>query len=138
MTIHNIGDAKFGRDQVSANLNDGVEITRVNGPMPGSVGASYGLGANRAVGSHRQSLAEPKSDLTATNNTEFGGKFCCVSSQHQMLKFKHLNSPNRFIIFPNRQHIRTKSIGKSQRIGIGRTRHRIIQEIQLVFRATKE
>lgn len=94
MTIHNIGDAKFGRDQVSANLNDGVEITRVNGPMPGNV-SSYGLGANRAVGSHRQSLAEPKSDLTATHNTEFGGKFRLVlfsTSNAQVQTFKFSKS----------------------------------------------
>lgn len=72
MTIHNIGEAKFGREHVSASLNDGVEITRVNGPMPGMGG--YGIGSNRAVGSHRQSLPETKSDLTASNTTEFSGK----------------------------------------------------------------
>lgn len=75
MTIHNIGDAKFGRDQTTASLNDGVEITRVNGPMPGGGSGGSGYGANLAVGSHRQPFAETKSDLTATSNTEFGGKF---------------------------------------------------------------
>lgn len=77
MTIHNIGDAKFGRyPATTTGLNDGVEITRVNGPMPGG----YGIGANLDVGSYRQSLAEKKNDLTATNSTEFDGE-----SQHQLV-----------------------------------------------------
>lgn len=85
MTIHNIGDAKFGRDQATAHLNDGVEITRLNGPIASDVvGTGYGLGANRAVGSQRQPVAEAKSD-----STEFGGEFDIHSSTIKLNKFNH-------------------------------------------------
>lgn len=67
VTIHNVGDAKFGRDPVAPHLHDGVEITRINGPMAGS---NYGL----AVGSHRHSYPDAKHDSNPTNTTEFGGK----------------------------------------------------------------
>lgn len=72
MTIHNIGEAKFGRDPATTiGLTDGVEITRVNGQMPGG----YDACTSRAVGSHRQSHVEAKSNLNAAASNEFGGKF---------------------------------------------------------------
>lgn len=90
MTIHNIGDAKFGREQATAHLNDGVEITRLNGPMNSDVvGTGYGLGANRAVGSQRQPVVEAKTDLTATTSTEFGGEFDIHSSTIKLNKFNN-------------------------------------------------
>lgn len=70
MTIHNIGDSKFNREHVPVNLNDNVEITRVNGP---ATNVSYGNIPNLAVGSHRQQST--KSDINTGCGTEFGGKY---------------------------------------------------------------
>lgn len=70
VTIHNIGESNFLRDQSQSLLTNGVEITRVTGP---SQNTTYGINPNLAVGSHRQPANNHELNSTAP---EFGGMYC--------------------------------------------------------------
>lgn len=54
VTIHNVGDGNFHRDQAQSLLTNGVEITRISNNPSGSSSSTYGANPNLAVGSHRQ------------------------------------------------------------------------------------
>lgn len=72
VTIHNVADANFHREQAQSLLTNGVEITRIAAPLKSSGDNAFGgADPNLAVGSHRQ--ATKSHDMTGAT-TEYGGE----------------------------------------------------------------
>lgn len=67
VTIHNISESKFHRDHQQSPLTNGVEITRIAGPVQQQ--PQPGFSGNLAVGSQRQSAGrsgEPIAEFSGT------------------------------------------------------------------------